>query len=80
MVTLCAAYSVHLHKIFETLGLSLQDSGHEPIPYLLTGRPLPAMVEKAADAGKLELTGFVGELVTELGDVLGMSPSFCGRR
>src|SRR5258708_24954252 len=31
MVTFCAAYSLHLHRIFETLHLSLQDSGYEPI-------------------------------------------------
>jgi hypothetical protein len=69
MITFCAAYSGHLRKIFETLGLSLQDSGHEPIPYLLTGRPLPAVVETATDTDELELTGFIGEFVAELGEV-----------
>ena len=68
IVTFCAAYSLHLHKIFETLRLSLQDSGHEPIPHLLTGRPLPA-VETPAEADEVELTGFIGELITELGEV-----------
>jgi hypothetical protein len=69
MITFCAAYSLHLHKIFETLSLSLQDSGQEPIPYLLTGGRLPARVAAAADTDKIERTGFIGELATELGEV-----------
>jgi hypothetical protein len=69
MVTFCAAYSLHLHKIFETLHLSLRDSGSEPIPHLLTGRLLPAMVETAAETDELERTGFIGKLFAELGEV-----------
>jgi hypothetical protein len=66
MVTFCVAYSLHLHKIFETLHLRLQDSGYEPIPHLLTGRLLPAMVETAAETVEVERTGFIGELLAEL--------------
>ncbi len=69
IVTFCAAYSLRLHKIFETLRLSLQDAGPEPIPHLLTGRPLPTMVETAAETDEVELTGFIGELFAELGEV-----------
>jgi hypothetical protein len=69
IVTFCAAYSLHLHKIFETLRLSPQGFGHEPIPHLLTGRPLPAMVETPAEADEVELTGFVGKLAAELEEV-----------
>jgi hypothetical protein len=69
MVTFCAAYSLHLHKIFETLRLSLRDSGYEPIPHLLTGRLLPAMVETAAETDEVELSGFIGKLFAELGEV-----------
>ncbi len=69
MVTFCAAYSLHLHKIFETLGLSLPDSGYEPIPHLLTGRLSPAMAERAAETDEIERTGFIGELAAELGEV-----------
>ena len=66
VVTFCAAYSLHLHKIFDTLRLSLQDSGYEPIPHLLTGRLLPAMAETAAETVEVERTGFIGELLAEL--------------
>ena len=47
----------------------LQDYGYEPIPHLLTGRLLPAMVETAAETDEVELTGFIGKLFAELGEV-----------
>jgi transcriptional regulator with XRE-family HTH domain len=68
IVTFCAVYSLHLHKIFETLRLSLRDSGHEPIPHLLTGRPLPATVETPSEAAEIEPAGFIRELLGELGE------------
>ncbi len=67
VITFCVAYSLNLRTIFETLGLNLQDSGYEPIPHLLTGGPLPAMAETAAD--EVELTGFIGALFAELEEV-----------
>jgi hypothetical protein len=66
MITFCAAYSLHLHRIFDTLRLSLRDSGDEPIPHVLTGRLLPAMAETAAETDEVERTGFIGELLAEL--------------
>jgi hypothetical protein len=69
IVTFCAVYSLHLHKILETLRLSPQDAGQEPIPHLLTGRPLPAAVEMHTDASEVEASGSVRELVAELGEV-----------
>ena len=69
IVTFCVAYALRLSTVFETLGLSLQEAGHEPIPQLLTGRPLPAMVETAAETDEVEQTGFIGELVAELGEI-----------
>ena len=69
MVTFCAAYSLHLHKIFETLRLSLRDSGYEPIPHLLTGRLLPAIAETAVETDEVEPTEFIGKLFAELGEV-----------
>ena len=69
IVTFCAAYSLDLHTIFEALGVSLQDAGREPIPYLLTGRPLPAPSERLAEMDKVGQTGFLGELIAEFGEV-----------
>jgi hypothetical protein len=68
-VTFCAAYSLDLHTIFQALGLSLQDAGREPIPYLLTGRRIAGMVEALAETDEVERTGFLGELIAELGEV-----------
>ena len=69
MVTFCAAYSLRLHKIFETLHLSLRDSGSEPIPHFLTGKLLPAMADTAAERDEVERTGFIGALLAEFGEV-----------
>ncbi|MCU1300644.1 MAG: family transcriptional regulator [Candidatus Sulfotelmatobacter sp.] len=69
IVTFCAAYSLHLEKIFATLRLSLRDYADEPIPQLLTGRLSPAMAETAVETNEVELTGFVGKLFAELGEV-----------
>jgi hypothetical protein len=72
IVTFCVAYSLDLQTVLETMGLNLQDAGHEPIPYLLTGRPVSGMAGTAAEAHEVERTGFLGEMMAELGEV----PSF----
>ena len=69
IVTFCAAYSLDLQTVLETMGLNLQNAGQEPIPYLLTDRPLSGMVETAAEADGVEQTGFLGELISEFGEV-----------
>jgi hypothetical protein len=66
IVTFCAVYSLHLHKIFEALSLAPQEAGHEPIPDVLMGRPLPAMLETLKEADEVERAGFLGGLVVEL--------------
>ena len=74
IVTFCAAYSLRLNAIFETLGLSLQEAGREPMPDMLMGRPSLAAIKAAAEMDEVEQTGFIGEMVAELGEI----PSFCG--
>ena len=69
IVTFCAIYSLRLNKILETLGLNLQDAGREPIPDLLTGRPLPAIAETTREIDEVKGEGFVRQLVAELGEV-----------
>ncbi len=69
IVTFCAAYSLRLNAIFETLGLSLQEAGHEPIPEILMGRPSVAGIEVVAETDEVEQTGFIRELVAELGEI-----------
>ena len=69
IVTFCAAYSLRLNAIFETLGLSLQEAGREPMPEVLLGRPSLAAIESAAEIDEVEQTGFIRELVAELEEV-----------
>ena len=69
IVTFCAAYSLRANAIFETLGLSLQEAGHEPMPDMLMGRPSLAAIKAAGEMDELEQTGFIGELVAELGEI-----------
>jgi hypothetical protein len=67
IVTFCAIYSLPLNAIFQTLGLSLEGAGQEPIPDLLTGRPLSELDMTVAEADRYEPSGLIRELLTELG-------------
>jgi hypothetical protein len=69
IVTFCAAYSLPLNAIFEVLGLSLQEAGHEPMPDMLVGRPLAVAIEAAAEVDEVERTGFLGDLIAEFGEI-----------
>ncbi|MBS1851408.1 MAG: hypothetical protein JST79_10880 [Acidobacteria bacterium] len=69
IVTFCVVYSLGLHAIFETLGLGLQDAACEPIPHLLTGRPLSAMDRAVDETDEGEQAGFLEKLVAELGEI-----------
>lgn len=69
IVTFCAAYSLPLNSILDTLGLSTDEARKEPMSDMLTGRPLLSATEMATDADEIEQTGFVGELVAELGEI-----------
>jgi hypothetical protein len=69
IVTFCAIYSLRINAILETLGLALKDAGQEPIPDLLTGRPLPAIAETPGEIDEVKGEGFVSQLVAELGEV-----------
>ena len=66
VITFCVIYSLSLHQIFQVLGLSLDEAGHEPIPELLTDRDLSESVG-STDTDPAERTGFISELAGELG-------------
>jgi hypothetical protein len=68
VITFCVIYSMRLNQIFQALGLSLEEAGREPIPDLLTGRPLSETVA-SADADRFELAGLIPELAGQLGGV-----------
>jgi hypothetical protein len=66
VITFCVIYSLRLNQVFQVLGLSLEQAGHEPIPELLTSRFTPETMV-SAEADGIEQTGFISELVGELG-------------
>jgi hypothetical protein len=68
VITFCVIYSLSLNQILHVLGLSLDEAGHEPIPDLLTGRPSSETIA-SVDSDPIERTGFVSELVGDLGGV-----------
>jgi hypothetical protein len=68
VITFCVIYSIRLNQIFQALGLSLEEAGREPIPDLLTGRPLSETVA-SADADRIEPPGLIPELAGQLGGV-----------
>ena len=68
VITFCVIYSLPLNQIFQVLGLSLEEAGHEPIPDLLTCRLLSETMA-SADTGRMEPPGLTPELAGQLGDV-----------
>ena len=71
VITFCVIYSLPLKQIFQVLGLSLDQAGHEPIPELLTGRFTSETIGSAEAVG-IEQTGFISELAAQFGG----APSF----
>jgi hypothetical protein len=68
VITFCVIYSLSLNQIFQVLDLNLDEAGHEPIPDLLTGRPLSETVA-SADADRIEPPRLIPELAGQLGGV-----------
>ena len=68
VITFCVIYSMRLNQIFQALGLSLEEAGREPIPNLLTGRPLSETVA-SDDADRIKPPGLIPELAGQLGGV-----------
>jgi hypothetical protein len=65
VITFCVIYSLSLNQIFQVLDLNLDEAGHEPIPDLLTGRPLSETVA-SADADRIEPPRLIPELAGQL--------------
>jgi hypothetical protein len=76
------AYSLRLDAIFEVLGLSLQEAGHEPMPDMLMGRA--SAIEAVPEMHEVEREGFIGKMVAELGKIpfflRGSLEALCGLR
>jgi len=66
IVTFCVVYSLPLHAIFQSLNLSLEEPGQEPIPDWLTSRSLSPL-NRTAELDRTEESGFIRGLLTEIG-------------
>ena len=69
IITFCVVYSLDLQTVLQTLGLSPQDAGQEPIPQVLTGGPLPEASGIVTQEHETEEAGFLGNLITEFGEI-----------
>ncbi len=69
VITFCVVYSLHFQAVLQALGLSPQDAGQEPIPQLLTGRPLPAGSELVSEADETEQAGFLGKILADFSEI-----------
>jgi len=69
IITFCVVYSLDLQTVLQTLGLSPQDAGQEPIPQVLTGELVSPTYEAGSVPAESERTGFLGNLLDEFGEV-----------
>ncbi len=69
IITFCVVYSLDLQTVLQSLGLSPQDAGQEPIPQVLTGGPLSAASETVLKTDETEQAGFLGKLLAEGGEI-----------
>ena len=65
----CVVYSLDFQNILQSLGMNPQDAGQEPIPQVLTGERVSAASEAGSTPTETELTGFLGNLLDEFGEV-----------
>jgi hypothetical protein len=68
VITFCVIYSLRLNQIFQVLGLSLEESGREPIPDLLAGGPSSETVT-STEADGIEQSGSISDLTGKFGEV-----------
>jgi len=69
VIVFCVVYSLDLQTILQSLGMNPQDAGQEPIPQVLTGERVSAASEAGSTPAETELTGFLGNLLDEFGEV-----------
>ena len=69
IITFCVVYSLDLQTVLQTLGLSPQNAGQEPIPQVLTGELVSPTYEAGSVPAESERTGFLGNLLDEFGEV-----------
>jgi len=67
LITFCVVYALDLHTILQSLGMTPEDTGQEPIPQVLTGGPLSAVSATVSDVDESE--GFLGTLLADLGEI-----------
>ena len=69
VITFCVVYSLDFQTILQSLAMSPQDAGQEPISQVLTGEPVSIPSETSSEGEKAERGGFLGNLLDEFGEV-----------
>jgi hypothetical protein len=84
VIMFCVVYSLNFQTILQTLAMSPEDAGQEPIPQLLTEGTISAGSESVSESGEMEQAGFLGKLLAEFGEIpfflRGSSPVQSGLR
>lgn len=69
IVAFCVVYSLRLNTVLDSLGLRLEDAGHEPVPDGLMERPEATATEKRAEPANISQSGFFSGLVAEFEEI-----------
>jgi len=69
IATFCMVYGLRFNTILESLGLSLEQTGHESMPDALLGRPSVEATEPLAAPEHARQNGFLAELVAEFEEI-----------
>lgn len=69
VITFCVVYSLDFQTILQSLTMSSEDAGQEPIPQVLTGETVSIPSETSSEADEAERGGFLGNLLDEFGEV-----------
>lgn len=69
VLTFCVAYSLDFRTVLQTLDLDPGKAGQEPIPQVLTGRPLSVVSAAVSETNEAEQSGFLDRLDAELGEI-----------
>lgn len=69
VIVFCAVYSLNFQAILQSLGMSPRDAGQEPIPQVLTGKPVSIPSDTSPEETEPDRTGCLRNLLDEFGEV-----------
>ena len=69
IMTFCVVYALSFHKVLDSLGLRIDETGQEPMPDALLGRQSVAAIDTPAELQGASQEGFLREVVAECGEI-----------